>query len=364
MKEAKDYFLTIDQGTSGTKALVFTRDGKLLNRHDEGHQQFYPNSGWVEHDPEEIYDNTVKAIHAVLKATGISPQQIICLSISNQRETTLMWNRVTGKPVMNAVVWQCQRGEEICNELEKNGRAPVIKEKTGLVLSPYFSAAKACWIMDHCIDADSSIPKEDILFGTMDSYLIWRLTGGKVHATEYSNASRTQLFNIHTLEWDEQLLEMFHLNRSMMPKVLPSNSVFGETEPGLFDASIAVAGVLGDSHAAFFAQNCFQTGMAKATYGTGSSVMMNIGPKPVEAESVVTSIGYSMDDEIIYVLERGTSIRQELLSNGLLTMLNCLTLHGKSLLLLPAFPIRRESILFRLLPVSVPRTGTLRFGGC
>ncbi|MBN2858801.1 MAG: glycerol kinase GlpK [Sphaerochaetaceae bacterium] len=303
MKESKLFFLTIDQGTSGTKAIIFTSDGKLLSRHDEGHHQFYPNPGWVEHDPDEIYDNTLKAIRAVLKTTGISAQQIICISISNQRETTLMWNKVTGKPVMNAVVWQCQRGMEICNTLEREGKAPVVKEKTGLVLSPYFSAAKARWIMDHRVENDTSVRREDMLFGTMDSYLIWRLTGGKVHATEYSNASRTQLYNIHSLAWDEELLEMFHLDSSMMPKVLPSNSVFGETAPGLFDTPLFIAGVLGDSHAAFFAQNCFSTGMAKVTYGTGSSVMMNIGTKPVESDSVVTSIGYSIDDEIMYVLE-------------------------------------------------------------
>ncbi len=299
----KKYFLTIDQGTSGTKALIFDREGKLVCRHDEGHQQFYPNPGWVEHDPEEIFDNTVKAMKKVMKTAGTSAQEIICISISNQRETTLMWNKVTGKPVMNAVVWQCQRGEAICRALEKKGRAAEVKAKTGLVLSPYFSAAKAGWIVDTIVENDPSLKKEDILFGTIDSYLIWRLTGGKIHATEHSNASRTQLFNIHTLSWDEELLEMFHLEKQMMPEILPSNSTFGESADGLFEVNIPVAGVLGDSHAAFFGQSCSAVGMAKTTYGTGSSVMMNIGSRPVDAETVVTSIGYSIDDEIVYVLE-------------------------------------------------------------
>ncbi len=299
----KKYFLTIDQGTSGTKALIFDRDGKLVCRHDEGHQQFYPNPGWVEHDPEEIFENTIKALNKVMEIAGTTSQEIICISISNQRETTVMWNKVTGKPVMNAVVWQCQRGESICNELEKQGKAPQVKAKTGLVLSPYFSAAKAGWIIDNIVEKDPSMKREDILFGTVDSYLMWRLSGGKVHATEYSNASRTQLFNIHTLNWDEELLEMFHLDSSIMPEVRPSNSVFAQSAEGLFDTIIPIAGVLGDSHAAFFGQSCSTVGMAKTTYGTGSSVMMNIGTKPVDAETVVTSVGYSIDDEIVYVLE-------------------------------------------------------------
>ncbi len=299
----KKYFLTIDQGTSGTKALIFDRSGQLICRHDEGHRQFYPNPGWVEHDPEEIFENTVTASRKVMEIAGTDASEIICISISNQRETTLMWDRRNGKPVMNAIVWQCRRGEAFCAVLEKQGKAPVVKQKTGLVLSPYFSATKAHWIINNIVDTDQQMSREDILFGTIDSYLIWRLSGGKVHATEYSNASRTQLFNIHTLSWDEDLLEMFHLDRSMMPEVRFSNSVFGETVQGLFSEPVAIAGVLGDSHAAFFAQSCNQTGMAKATYGTGSSVMMNIGSKPVDAETVVTSIGYSFNDEIIYVLE-------------------------------------------------------------
>ncbi|MBN2626714.1 MAG: glycerol kinase GlpK [Spirochaetales bacterium] len=295
----KKYFLTIDQGTSGTKALVFGRDGQLICRHDEGHEQFYPRPGWVEHDPEEIFANTLKAMAKVMEMAGTDSSEIICVSLSNQRETTLMWNRVTGKSVMNAVVWQCRRGEDICKELEKQGVAPDVKKKTGLVLSPYFSAAKARWIMD----SHPGIDRENVLFGTMDSYLIWKLTGGAVHATDFSNASRTQLFNLQTLAWDGELLEMFHLDRSMMPEVRSSNALFGETAEGLFDVPIPLAGVLGDSHAAFFGQCCTERGMTKTTYGTGSSIMMNIGDKPIDSVNVVTSVGFAVDEEVVYVLE-------------------------------------------------------------
>ena len=299
----KKYFLTIDQGTSGTKALIFGRDGKLVCRHDEGHEQFYPQPGWVEHDPEEIFDNTLKAMNKVMEMAGTDSREIICISISNQRETTLVWDKVTGKPVMNAVVWQCQRGEQICKELEKKGVAPEVKKKTGLVLSPYFSAAKAKWIIDNCVENNPEVKRENIVFGTMDSYLVWKLTGGKVHATDYSNASRTQLFNLHTLKWDEELLKMFDLDLAMMPEVRSSNAQFGITPEGMFDSEIPVAGVLGDSHAAFFGQCCTEKGMTKTTYGTGSSVMMNIGEKPIESVNVVTSVGYAIDDDVVFVLE-------------------------------------------------------------
>lgn len=299
----KKYFLTVDQGTSGTKALIFGRDGQLVCRHDEVHKQFYPRPGWVEHDPEEIFSNTLTAMNKAMEMAGTDSSEIICISISNQRETAVMWNKRSGKPVMNAVVWQCQRGAAICEEIERSGEAERVKQKTGLVLSPYFSAAKASWVMQNCVDPGSP-EEQDIIFGTVDSYLIWKLTDGAVHATDYSNASRTQLFNIHKLEWDEELLELFSLKAYMMPELKSSNAVFGSTASGLFDMSIPIAGVLGDSHAAFFGQCCTKKGLAKTTYGTGSSVMMNIGNKPPSGiGNVVTSIGYSYNDEIVYVLE-------------------------------------------------------------
>lgn len=326
-RENKSYFLTIDQGTSGTKALIFGTNGKLVGRSDKSHKQFYPNPGWVEHDPEEIYKNMLEVMKQVMNQVHITSKDIICISISNQRETALIWNKNTGKPVMNAIVWQCQRGEQICETLFREGFGPKIKNKTGLVLSPYFSAAKTKWIIDNCVKNNPEIERESLIFGNVDSYLMWKLSGGKIHATDYSNASRSQLFNIHTLEWDNELLDIFNLTAGMMPEVKSSNAVFGETSKDLFDDMIPIAGVLGDSHAAFFGQCCTQTGMAKTTYGTGSSVMMNIGTKTLDTvKNVVTSIGYALDDKVIYVLEgnincTGATIRWlvddlELISNA------------------------------------------------
>lgn len=298
------HFLTIDQGTSGTKVLLFSREGKLVSRLDKGHAQFYPNPGWVEHDPEEIYGNMIAGMQEIMKQAGLTASDIICISISNQRETTVMWDRVTGKPVMNAIVWQCNRAERECRRIGEDGKASLVKEKTGLVLSPYFSAAKANWIVDHVEEAKKSATAGTLLFGTVDSYLVWRLSGGAVHVTDYSNASRTQLFDIRALAWDEELLTLFHLDRQMMPEVIDSNAVAGETEVGLFSVQIPIAGILGDSHAALFGQCCTKRGMAKATYGTGSSIMMNVGDEhSLDSQKVVTSIGYAMDGEVTYVLE-------------------------------------------------------------
>lgn len=303
VKANTSFFITIDQGTSGTKALLFSKEGKLIQRYDEKHEQYYPQPGWVEHDPEEIFQHTVSAVKTVVRQAGLDIRDAVSISLSNQRETVIMWDRRTGKPVMNAIVWQCSRAEGICAELQKTHLGENIQKKTGLVLSPYFSAAKARWIVEHHLADISKDEKRHYLFGTVDSYLIWKLTGGAVHAADFSNAGRTQLFNIHTLSWDEELLEIFKLEKEMMPEVKSSNAVFGYTEEGLFETVLPIAGVLGDSHAAFFGQCCTRKGMAKATYGTGSSVMMHVGTEPVTAEHVVTSIGYSLDEEVVYVLE-------------------------------------------------------------
>jgi glycerol kinase len=303
-KTKGSYFLTIDQGTSGTKALLFTRDGKLLHRLDIAHQQFYPQPGWVEHDPEEIFQNCVTAMNQVMKKAGITSKDIICISISNQRETTIVWERSTGRPIMNAIVWQCNRADKQCRRIADAGKSSLVKEKSGLILSPYFAAAKAQWIVENIPEASGKLQSGELLFGTMDSYLIWHLTGGKIHATDYSNASRTQLYNIHELKWDEELISLFGLRMDMMPEVRSSDNFFGTTRPGLFETDIPIAGVLGDSHAAFFAQCCTSLGKAKATYGTGSSVMMNAGNQSViSSDKVVSSIGYAVNNEVTYVLE-------------------------------------------------------------
>ena len=299
-----NYLLAIDQGTSATKAVLFNKAGVLVGRADIPLTQHYPQSGWVEHDPEEIFLSLVSATRKVMEQARIAPNDLLGLSISNQRETVVLWDKQTGTPVMHAIVWQCQRAEELTATLTAQGAAEMVGRKTGLRLSPYFSAAKAAWILQHVPVARQLLAQQRLLFGTVDTYLVWKLTAGRVHATDYTNASRTQLFNIHTLQWDDELLELFGLDRSMMPEVLDSNALFGSVNPSLFGVDIPIAGVLGDSHAAFFAQCCTRKGMAKATYGTGSSVMMHVGSSPVEGvHSVVSSIGYAIDGTITYVLE-------------------------------------------------------------
>lgn len=298
------YIIAIDQSTSATKAVLFDEQCQLISRKNVAHKQYYPKPGWVEHDPEEIYANTIEAIR-LLMAENKKQDASYSLAITNQRETVVVWNKITGKPVYNAVVWQCQRGTDICNDLKQRGYTELIQEKSGLLIDPYFAASGAKWILDNVDGARESANKNELLMGTIDSWLIWKLTGGKVHATDYTNASRTLLFNIHTLDWDDDLLNLFTIPRSMMAKPQPCDSVFGETTvEGLFDTPITIAGVLGDSHGALVGQMCFEAGMGKATYGTGSSVMVNIGEKAVKApQGLVTSVGFATQDKVFYAFE-------------------------------------------------------------
>ncbi len=295
--------ITIDQSTSATKAMLFTEECQLLHRVNIDHHQYYPQNGWVEHDAEEIYDNTVKAIQFLLEKED--KRASYSLAITNQRETVVVWNRKTGKPVSRAVVWQCQRGVDICNELKTSGYAAWVQEKSGLLIDPYFSASGVKWILDHIEGARELAQQGDLLLGTIDSWLIWKLTGGKVHATDYTNASRTLLFNIHTLNWDQELLSLFTIPQSMVPMALPCDSIFGETTiEGLFEHPIQIAGVLGDSHGALTGQMCFESGMGKATYGTGSSVMVNIGEKvATPPKGLVTSVGFAALGKVFYAFE-------------------------------------------------------------
>ncbi|HBE80928.1 MAG TPA: glycerol kinase [Firmicutes bacterium] len=299
------YILALDQSTSGTKAIIFDKDSKLVGRATIEHQQFYPNPGWVEHDAVEIYQNTLQAVKTVLTDSCINIQQITAVSITNQRETALIWDKKNGMPVYRAVVWQCQRAGVICKDLNNRGFAKAIKEKTGLVLSPYFSAPKIKWILDNVAGVREKAEAGELLFGTMDTWLIWNLTGGKIHATDFSNASRTLLFSIIDLKWDQELLDIFTIPASMMPQVKYSNKIFGYTTCGtILPKELPISGVMGDSHGALFGQNCFEEGMAKATYGTGSSIMMNIGAKPLQSQNgIVTSIAWGMDSKINYVFE-------------------------------------------------------------
>ncbi|MDP4151908.1 MAG: glycerol kinase GlpK [Bacillota bacterium] len=299
------FILSIDQGTSGTKVLLFDNRGRYVHRVSVPHKQFYPHPGWVEHDAMEIFNNTVAAIDSVIKESHINEADISAASISNQRETVVAWDKSTGLPVSNSIVWQDNRATEICNEILEQDFGDTIMKKTGLVLSPYYSAAKMKWILDSVPGAREKAENGSLLFGTIDSWLIYKFTGGQVHATEYSNASRTQLLNISELTWDEELLKIFTIPRACLPEIYSSNHIFGEIAvSSLSNKSIPIAGVLGDSHAALFGQNCFERGMAKVTYGTGSSIMMNIGKSPYESKKgLVTSIGWVIGNSVEYVAE-------------------------------------------------------------
>ena len=305
MNYSKRFILAIDQSTSATKVILFNRNGKVVDRITIAHEQYYPSPGFVEHDPVEIFTNTIQGIEKILKANNASEENLASIAITNQRETAMIWDKHSGEPVANAAVWQCQRGAEYCDELKGKGFTPMVSEKTGLIIDPYFSASKLRWLMNNKPELKEKAANSELLLGTMDSWLLWKLTGGKVHATDYSNACRTLLFNINTLEWDDELINLFDLEKSMFPEVKFSNEIFGYTEPSvIFDKPLPISGLLGDSHAALFGQNCFLPGMGKATYGTGSSIMMNIGEEPIPSpEGLVTSIGYGLDKKIFYVYE-------------------------------------------------------------
>lgn len=299
------YVLGIDQSTQGTKALLFDEEGKLLCRSDLPHRQMVDERGWVEHDLDEIYCNTIQTVKNLVKKAGIDKSELAVLGISNQRETAACWEKESGRPVYNAIVWQCARGAAICERIEKQGYAPMIRERTGLQLSPYFSAAKLAWIFQNVDGVKEKAKAGKIACGTIDSYLVYRLTGGRRFQTDYSNASRTQLFDIRKLTWDRELLDIFGIGLSCMAQVTDSNGDYGETDlEGFLEKPIPIRGVLGDSHGALFGQGCLKKGMVKATYGTGSSIMMNTGETPVFTDlGVVTSLAWSMDGKVSYVLE-------------------------------------------------------------
>jgi glycerol kinase len=292
------YILAIDQSTSGTKALLLNERAEIIGRSDLAHRQIINEQGWVSHDPMEIYNNTVAVSRRVIEEAGIKSSDVVGVGISNQRETALVWNRETGHPVHDAIVWQCARAQNICDRIAD--RSDFVYKTTGIPLSPYYSGAKIAWILEHT-DVNSNL----LMSGTIDSWLLYKLTRGKIFATDYSNASRTQLFNIVNAQWDKDVCAAFGIPMGILPEIRDSNALFGETDmEGLFSASVPIHSVLGDSHAALFGQGCFQKGMTKATYGTGSSVMMNIGDKPVFSRNgLATSLAWSMDGTINYVLE-------------------------------------------------------------
>lgn len=284
----KKYILTIDQSTSGSKCLIIDKNGKIKYKLSKSHKQIYPQSGWVEHNPVEIYENIKSLVKDIVNTNNIDESDLLGMAITNQRETIVVWDKNTGEPVYNAIVWQCRRTIEICNNLK--GYSDMVTEKTGLRLDPYFSATKVKWILDNVEGAREKANNGDLLLGTIDSFIIWKLTDRKVHATDYTNASRTLLFNIKELKWDEVLLEIFTIPRQMLPKIYPSDDVFGDTRlDGILKSPLKISGVIGDSQGALFGQCCFKKGMAKSTFGTGNSIMVNVGDKYIKSNNGVVS---------------------------------------------------------------------------
>ena len=314
MSPRKEYIIAIDQSTSSTKALLFDEQCHMVARTNVDHKQYYPQTGWVEHDAEEIYQNMIEAIRNLTptlsqgEGAGSSPwgrSGEVSLCLTNQRETVVVWNKLTGKPIHHALVWQDTRGAELCRQLRADGKGEMVMAKSGLLIDPNFSATGVKWLLDNVEGAREAAHRGDLLMGTIDTWLVWKLTGGRVHATDYTNASRTMLFNIHTLQWDDDLLALFDIPRSMMPEVRPCDAIYGNTTcEGLFPSPIQIAGVLGDSHGALVGQMCFEQGSGKVTYGTGSSVMVNIGEEPLPApEGLVTSVGFSAFGKTYYGYE-------------------------------------------------------------
>lgn len=298
---SENYIVSIDQSTQGTKALLFDNVGRLLFREDLPHKQIVNDEGWVSHDLNEIYQNTIQAIKNLITNNSINKNNIVSIGISNQRETSAIWNKVTGEPLEYAVVWQCARAKDISERIKEKGCEEKVKRITGITLSPYFPASKFAWLLEH---VEKEVAKEAIALGTIDTWLLYKLTKGKEYKTDYSNASRTQLLNLRTLKWDEEICEIFHIDPHMLAEICDSDSIFGYTDlEGYLEKEIPVTAILGDSHAALFGQGCLEKGKAKVTYGTGSSVMMNIGEQPIFSEKVVTSLAWRINGKVNYVLE-------------------------------------------------------------
>ena len=298
------FILALDQGTTSSRAIIFGHDGQPVATAQQEFEQILPHPGQVEHDPEAIWQSQLATARQALSEAGGEASDIAAIGVANQRETVVLWDRATGKPVANAIVWQSRVSAPICEQIKHNGLEPLFHEKTGLVMDPYFSGTKIKHLLDHDEELRRRGEKGEVLFGTVDSFLLWRLTGGRVHATDISNASRTLLFNIHTLEWDDELLGILGVPRPMLPEVKPSSGLFGETDAEHFGAAIPVAGIAGDQQAATFGQACFDVGAAKNTYGTGGFILMNTGDRPVPSKNnLLTTIGWQIGDEVTYCLE-------------------------------------------------------------
>lgn len=298
------YILSIDQGTTSSRAIVFNSRAEVLAVGQREFTQYFPADGWVEHDAEEIWETTLAVAREAIRTAGIAPAEITAIGITNQRETTIVWDRVTGEPVYRAIVWQDRRTAGTCEALKAAGLEPQVTAKTGLLLDPYFSATKVAWLLDEVPGVRARAERGELAFGTVDSFLLWRLTGGRVHRTDATNASRTMLFNIHEQAWDAQLLEKLNIPDTLLPEVMDSAADFGTTDPDLLGAAIPVCGIAGDQQAALFGQCCFEPGMTKSTYGTGCFVIMNTGTTPVDSNNkMLTTVAYRLNGEVSYGLE-------------------------------------------------------------
>ena len=298
------YILALDQGTTSSRAILFDRQGNVVAMAQQEFPQFFPQPGWVEHDPEDIWRSQTDVAREVLVRGGVAPTQVTAIGITNQRETTIVWERATGKPVYNAIVWQCRRTAATCDELKHRGLSEAVRQKTGLVIDAYFSGTKVKWLLDNTPGLRDRARRGEVLFGNVDTFLIWRLTGGRVHITDYSNASRTMLFNIHELDWDDDILAALDIPRAMLPMPAPSSALYGQTDPAWLGAAIPIAGDAGDQQAALFGQACYQPGMAKNTYGTGCFLLLNTGIHAVSSHhGLLTTVAWSVGAGTTYALE-------------------------------------------------------------
>ncbi|MFL6721142.1 MAG: glycerol kinase GlpK [Sphingomonas sp.] len=299
-----DHVLALDQGTTSTRAILFDSHARPVATARRELAQHYPELGWVEHDPEDIWRDALGAAHEALERSGIDGRRVAGIGITNQRETAIIWDRATGEPIHRAIVWQDRRTSERCAELEATGVEAVVRSRTGLLLDPYFSATKIAWMLDHVPDASARAERGELAFGTVDSFLLWRLTGGAVHATDVTNASRTSIFDIHHLRWDSELCSLFGVPEAVLPEVHDNSRLFGLTAPGLFDVQIPIAGIAGDQQAALFGQGCFEPGMGKSTYGTGCFMLLNTGAEAVESRHrLLTTPAYRIGGRTTYALE-------------------------------------------------------------
>ena len=304
MSPVPQYIMALDSGTTSNRCILFNHAGEVCSIAQKEFTQIFPQPGWVEHDADEIFSTQLEVARQAMANIGATAADIAAIGITNQRETTIVWNKTTGRPICNAIVWQCRRTAEYCDSLIKQGLVDTIRQKTGLVIDPYFSGTKIRWILENIPGARALAENGELLFGTVETWLIWKLSGGKVHVTDYSNASRTMLFNINTLQWDEEILQLLDIPVSMLPKAVPSSGIYGQTAAQFFGAPIPIAGAAGDQQAALFGQACFRPGDSKCTYGTGAFLLMNTGETPIFSRNgLVTTIGWGLNGKVNYALE-------------------------------------------------------------